>query len=483
MRKAFIIAILIFSFAVIASAQEFEAPAAPEKIASWLDYASYKIDNYPDFALVEFYYGVLRHELTFEDFDSVYEATINVWVEIFDENGTVVDTLQKMIATRVNSPTELSKHSFKIIDALQALMRPGIYSVKLRVEDVNSRLDDQPFTGKFGERQIKVEIPNFSDTSKVSLSSVELSYKIEMLPKVDTLDINPLHKSSRNVVPNPTGIFLNADSLMYFYAEIYNLKFGPKINRNYSVHYMINDASGTTVADYGTRQYLKPGTSAVVSSAIDISDLPEGRFAFVLEVQDDENGSIIQTSKGFNLLYRTSELAPAVSEEQFSEDDAELMEKIVRTYGTDQERSLYKNADLEGKKEVLKMFWSRRDPTPDTRYNEFKEEAFRRFAYANQKFSVNLVNKTDGWKTDRGRIYMRYGAPDDIEYHPSSPEIEPYERWVYYSYGKQGTIYFIFVDETGYGNYVLKHSTAQGEVVDYDWEEKVQKSDPFNTGF
>jgi GWxTD domain-containing protein len=483
MRRAFLTAILIFALSSIAAAQDFEAPAAPEKIASWLDYAAYRIDNYPDFALVEFYYGVLRHELTFEDFDSVYEASIDVWMEIFDEKGTVVDTLEKVVATRISSPMELSKHNFKIIDALQALMRPGMYSVKLRVEDVNSRQDNQPFTGKYGERQIKVEIPEFGNKQQVDLSSIELSYKIEMLPKIDTLDINPLHKSSRNVVPNPTGLFINDDSLMYFYSEIYNLKMGQDDKSGYQVHYMINDFSGNTVADYGTRTYQKPGPSAIVSSAIDISDLPEGRFTFILEVQDDADGSKIERTKDFQLIYRTSELAPAVSEEQFSENDAELMQKIVQTYGDREEKSLYKNADLNGKKEVLKRFWDKRDPTPDTRYNEFKEEAFRRFAYANQKFSVNLIDKTDGWKTDRGRVYMLYGQPDDIDYRPSSADIEPYERWVYYNYPKQGTIYFIFVDETGYGNYTLKHSTAKGEIVDYDWEDRIQKADPFNTGF
>lgn len=483
MRKAFIVVLLIIAFSTIAAAQDFEAPAAPEKIASWLDYASYKINNYPDFALVEFYYGVLRHELTFEDFDSVYEASIDVTMEIFDEKGTVVDTLEKVVATRITSPTELSKHSFKIIDALQALVRPGTYSVKLRVEDVNSRQNDMPLTGKYGERQIKVVIPAYGERKDIDLSGIELSYKIEMLPKIDTLDINPLHKSSRNIVPNPTGVFINADSLMYFYAEIYNLKYNDTTNKDYMVNYLIKNATGETVADYGTRTYPKPGSSAVVSSAIDISDLPEGRFTFVLRVEDGTGNSWVEQSKNFQLIYRTSELAPAVSEEQFTDDDAVMMEKIIRVFGTQEEKMQYKNADLEGKKEVLKMFWARRDPTPETRYNEFKEEAFRRFAYANQKFSVNMMNKTDGWKTDRGIIYMRYGKPDDIEYHPSSAEIEPYERWVYYNYPKQGTIYFIFVDENGYGNYILKHSTAQGEIVDYDWEEKVQKSDPTSTGF
>jgi GWxTD domain-containing protein len=473
----------LFCLSGITYAQDFEAPAAQEKISSWLDFAAYQIDNYKEFALVEFYYSVLRHDLTFEDFDTTYEASIEVWLEIFNDNGAVVDTLGKVIATRINNPTELSKTSIRIIDALQALMRPGKYSVKLTVEDINSRRNGEPFTGKYGERQIMVEIPDFSDQSKLQLSTIELAYNIEMLKVQDTLRINPLYKSDRYIIPNPTGVFINTDSLMYFYAEIYNLKYGPEISRDYYINYLIKDASGNIVADYGTRKYFKPGTSAIISSAIDISDLPEGRFTFHLEVEDGENGVSSAASKRFQLIYETFEMAPAVTEEQFSEEDAVLMEKIMRFIASKEEREMYKNADLEGKKEVIKVFWGRRDPTPDTRYNEYKDEIFRRYRYANEKYSVNLIDKSDGWKTDRGRIYIKYGEPDEIEYHPSSMDLEPYERWIYYNYPQQGQIYFIFVDESGYGNYELKHSNAQGEVVDYEWEQRMESQDPFNTGF
>ena len=99
--------IILLCFSSITYSQDFEAPEAPEKIASWLDFAAYQIDNYKEFALVEFYYSVLRHNLTFEDFDSTYEASIEVWLEIFNDDGAVVDTLGKVIATRINDPTQL----------------------------------------------------------------------------------------------------------------------------------------------------------------------------------------------------------------------------------------------------------------------------------------------------------------------------------------------------------------------------------------
>ncbi len=464
------------------SAQDFEMPASRETIASWLDYASYRIDNNLDFALVEFYYGLLRHDLTFEDLDSIYEATAYVWLEIFNENGVVIDTLYKKIGTRVDDPTKLSKTGFRILDALQALMKPGDYSVRLTVEDANSQVDGQPFTGKYAERQIKISVPDYSQ-QKLMVSDIELAYNITMLSKEDTLTGDPLDKSFRHVVPNPSGIFINTDSLMYFYAEIYNLKFGKTMNREYHVSYRIEDGLKNVIADYGSRQYFKPGSSAVVSSAIDVSDLPEGSFNFILEVKDAEDEAIARSQKPFELLYHTYELAPAVAEENFTQEDAEMMSKVIHYYANPTEKKQYESADLQGKKEVLKRFWSTRDPLPETRLNEFKEEVFRRFAYANQKYSVNLIDKSDGWKTDRGRIYMIYGEPDEIEYYPSSAELEPFERWSYYNHPRQGSIFFIFVDETGYGDYRLKHSNAKGEVTDYEWERRLEQADPFKSGF
>ena len=75
MKTAICVLLLICALTAAASAQDFEEPASREKIASWLDYATYKIGDYEYVALVEFYYGLLRHQLTFDDLDSFYQAT------------------------------------------------------------------------------------------------------------------------------------------------------------------------------------------------------------------------------------------------------------------------------------------------------------------------------------------------------------------------------------------------------------------------
>ncbi len=83
---------------------------------------------------------------------------------------------------------------------------------------------------------------------------------------------------------------------------------------------------------------------------------------------------------------------------------------------TDQERAAFKQlSNDEERDNFIEAFWQRRDPTPDTEENEYKEEHYRRIAYANEHFAAGIP----GWKTDRGRIYIMYGPADEIDSHPS----------------------------------------------------------------
>ena len=88
---------------------------------------------------------------------------------------------------------------------------------------------------------------------------------------------------------------------------------------------------------------------------------------------------------------------------------------------TDEERKAFKNMQTdEERQQFVEQFWLRRDPTPDTEENEFKEEHYRRIAYANERYASGIP----GWKTDRGRIYITYGPADEVESHPSGGTYE-----------------------------------------------------------
>src|SRR5881275_1256966 len=124
---------------------------------------------------------------------------------------------------------------------------------------------------------------------------------------------------------------------------------------------------------------------------------------------------------------------------------------------SDEERAAFKRLQTDEEREqFIEQFWLRRDPTPDSIENEFKEEHYRRIAYSNENFASGIP----GWKTDRGRIYITFGPPDEIESHPSGGTYErppeegggttstfPFETWRYrYIEGIGNEVILEFVD-------------------------------------
>jgi len=117
----------------------------------------------------------------------------------------------------------------------------------------------------------------------------------------------------------------------------------------------------------------------------------------------------------------------------------------------------------EEREQFIEAFWQRRDPTPDTVENEFKEEHYRRIAYTNERFASGIP----GWRTDRGRIYIIWGKPDEIESHPTGGNYErpasegggqtstyAFEQWRYrYMEGIGSNIIIEFVDPSGTSEY------------------------------
>jgi GWxTD domain-containing protein len=92
------------------------------------------------------------------------------------------------------------------------------------------------------------------------------------------------------------------------------------------------------------------------------------------------------------------------------------LDEDVRYIITDEEKTAFKQlSNDEERDNFIEAFWARRDPTPDTVENEYKEEHYARIAYANEHFAAGIP----GWKSDRGRIYIMYGKPDEIDSHPS----------------------------------------------------------------
>jgi GWxTD domain-containing protein len=143
---------------------------------------------------------------------------------------------------------------------------------------------------------------------------------------------------------------------------------------------------------------------------------------------------------------------------------------------TDEERAAFRQlSNDEERDNFIEAFWQRRDPTPDTEENEYKEEHYQRIAYANEHFAAGVP----GWKTDRGRIYIVFGKPDEIESHPAGGSYErpmdegggqtstfPFEDWRYrYIDGIGQEVIVEFVDTCMCGEYHMTMDRSEKDAL------------------
>ncbi|HWO32050.1 MAG TPA: GWxTD domain-containing protein [Candidatus Acidoferrum sp.] len=145
---------------------------------------------------------------------------------------------------------------------------------------------------------------------------------------------------------------------------------------------------------------------------------------------------------------------------------------------SDEERAAFKQlSNDEERDNFIEAFWQRRDPTPDTEENEYKEEHYRRIAYANEHFAAGIP----GWKSDRGRMYIMYGPADEVDSHPSGGSYErpmeegggetstfPFEDWRYrYLEGIGQEVIIEFVDSCMCGDYHMTIDRSEKDALKY----------------
>ena len=180
-------------------------------------------------------------------------------------------------------------------------------------------------------------------------------------------------------------------------------------------------------------------------------------------------------------------LKKPVTEKQRKKNERALKQELSKPYKkwldedvvyiiTDEERAAFKQlSNDEERDNFIEAFWQRRDPTPDTEENEYKEEHYQRIAYANEHFAAGVP----GWKTDRGRIYIVFGKPDEIESHPSGGTYErpmeegggetstfPFEQWRYrYIEGIGQEVIIEFVDTCMCGEYHMTMDRSEKDAL------------------
>ena len=246
------------------------------------------------------------------------------------------------------------------------------------------------------------------------------------------------------------------------------------------------DSAGKALTTTPATPVTVPAGGGVLKGQLDLSGLPPGQYT--MNAALDIGGKTVERSAVFKMagLDETLEKDVARREaakvtdegyfEAMNEKELDAAKEPLMLVAESGELSKYtKDLSLRAKRRFLVEFWQKRDLMPSTPVNETRQRFYDAVAYADRTYGEKGRAAVPGWKTDRGRIYVRNGAPDDVLQRPQAGRSPPYEVWRFRT-GKDR--YYIFVDRAnGLGNYQLVYSNDLKEPGQPNWQELLHKED------
>jgi GWxTD domain-containing protein len=398
------------------------------------------------FALQEFYTVLDARQLQFVPETGNFVAQLDFSITITDASGQTAGEETWTRNFSVSNLREMKETGGVVRDQIGFSLKPGSYRVDLTVEDI--------YGDAHGTVEGSLEVEDF-EASGLTSSGVLFASSIGRASGEGRFVRN-----GWEVVPRTTRIFKTGQPIP-FYHELYNLSPGSDPGA-FDVKYALLNEGGVPVGDPVTHRFKKGGESAVLIDSVATEGLAPGRYFF--EVQSRDLDTKARTRRQTAVMLQSEE---AASEELTDDQKTSLAYyRHIKWVAEEKDIKAYKALRrLDARDKFLKVFWKRLDPTPTTLLNEKLIEHIRRMRYADNNFSG--AHKQEGYDTDKGRVYVKYGGPTDREYRSAVDNVKPYEIWTYQT---QGTYEFIFRDRKGLGIYELVHSTYPGELYNPDWQ-------------
>lgn len=427
------------------------------------DYAQFGYDSTSNF--VEFYYVFEQSKLlTINKNDKLY---VEAYLKINVIDSASYDTLIINRWVVQHELTSQSNNSQSLVGVISFIIPKGVYKCSLEGGDINSP----------SNRKVIDEFLRINPFRKEVLSISDIQIASKMIQGSDNTN-SIFFKNSFEIVPIPNLVFGENQPVLFFYTEIYNLKDNSYSIENFRLNEIIINSRGKIVSRKDKVLSRNTDTRVEVGSFV-VAKLPTDTYTLIVSIIDTVNNKGVNSSKRFyvynpNIIdtdtsFRT--LKPVLSSTFGAMSEEELDDIFAKSKYIASSAEIDKFNKLKGeesKREFLFDFWNARDNTPSTTENEYFYDYLKRIELSNQRF--NSMQK-QGWKTDRGRVFIIYGEPSEIERYPNQIESRPYEIWYYNEI--EGGIYFIFADLTGFSEYTLVHSTKRGELRDDNWGRRI----------
>lgn len=378
----------------------------------------------------------------------------DVQVSVFDSAGL---ELQRNSWTR-NIGAGAASARVTLVESFSFRAAAGQYRVVLRATPE-------------GGRPVERSYPVRAYSARPAVSDLLLASQARA-PESDSAVLAPgeVLRAGLVLTTAPVPRLTPLEAVLSYYAEIYPSQ--PGVTRG-ELRAEVLGAGDRIIVATPARPMEVAAEGGLSRGSLDLAGLPEGQYRLRLRLRLGDSSVAVEAPFAMGSLAAVTAMAPPAERraEDLLFDDADsarvdsLFGPLVHILQPEEDR-LFRQMAPGGRKRFLKSFWQQRDPTPQTPDNPVMLEFYRAVAYANQEFRERGSGRVEGWRTDRGRIYLRNGRFDDNLRRPSASP-RPYEVW---KYTRGRMRYYVFYDQSGLGNYRLIGTNDQREQSQIDWE-------------
>lgn len=427
------------------------------------DYSIFKGED--EKFILEIYYSVNQHSLLYTQNGNEYEgaALLDITITNTSDKSTVYSNLFKSPSIVTDTTKNNSK---KLIGQVNYLLSEGKFNLQIKGSDFSDTLKYDSY-----EKEI---IIGYQNPGGVSMSDIELASSIT---KSDNTK-SPFYKNTLEIIPNPSALFgMNLHELNYYY-EIYGLT-ESNISADFIINYSVYNLNNVKLISKDKKVKRKNESKADFGTVL-IDSLDRGSYNFIVTISDTSKNIKLTKEKKFFIYQDNNTQNSTLASDDFlksayiTKTEKELddeFEKIIYIANPKFISRYEQLKNVNDKRELLYEFWKAQDSNPETQVLETRIAYFKRVDDANRLYKEAYV---EGWKTDRGRIYIVYGKPDDVERHPFESETKSYEIWSYNSIEGGGECVFVEFNNS-LNEYRLVHSTFRNELQNKNWRDLINK--------
>ena len=418
---------------------------------------------------IETYLSVAGNTVEFQQNEhGTYNGKIEVIITF--KEGDVIKKYAKYNLISPDAP-DSGNVTVNFIDQQRFALPNGNYLLEISIADVYG--SNNPFTSA---QEVSL---NYTD-DKIAVSDIELVDAF-----TPAAENSALSKSGYDLIPYVTNFYPTTVDKLTFYAEIYNT--GKALNNEpFLVKYYISDYENKQIIENYSSFSKREGKKVVpILGEFPIDKLSTGNYLLTIEARDKKNELLAAKEIFFqrsNTLYagkptlddENTDISHTFAAKYTNADTLRDMVSSLRPKSNNVEANYIDTqlatADVGSMQRFFYHFWEKRNPVnPSQAWAEYKQEVDK----VNAAYGTRIEK---GYESDRGRVYLQYGPPNNISKQEREPSAYPYEIWHYYILGNQSNRKFVFYNPDLVTNdYTLLHSDALGEVYDPRWQMKLQK--------